>query len=365
MLTSDPRFVPPHCPRATCVHHADPKGWRFIGHGTHSRKAPPHVVRRFKCMSCRHTFSTQSFDTTYWLKRPDLQRPLLESLVSCVAYRQLGRAHGVAASTLQRQASRLGRHCMLFQQLHAPQHPPNEAIVIDGLVSFEYSQFWPFEINSAVGASSHFVYGFLDAELRRSGRMTDKQKARREELEKAHGTPAPNATEESIEKLLRMVARSASKLSVISDEHAAYPRAMRKLDCEIEHRAVSSRLARTPSNPLHPVNLLDLLVRHCSSNNKRKTIAFSKRRQGSLERTAVFQVWRNWEKRRSEQKPDSPTPAMALGIASAPLGPADILSRRLFPSLVSLPEPMRDIYQRRIPTRQMARCTRHELKLAA
>jgi hypothetical protein len=38
----------------------------------------------------------------------------------------------------------------------------------------------------------------------------------------------------------------------------------------------------TAQNPLFPVNLADLLLRHSSANHKRETIAFSKRRQGAM-----------------------------------------------------------------------------------
>ena len=68
-------------------------------------------------------------------------------------------------------------------------------------MSFEFSQFWPFEMNVLVGADSFFTYGFTDSELRRSGRMTAAQKAKRARLEKAHGKPGPHATRKAVEAL--------------------------------------------------------------------------------------------------------------------------------------------------------------------
>ena len=49
----------------------------------------------------------------------------------------------------------------------------------------------------------------------------------------------------------------------------------------------AAQARRTPQNPLFPVNLSDLLIRHTGGNHKRETIAFSKRRQGALYRIAV------------------------------------------------------------------------------
>ena len=81
----------------------------------------------------------------------------------------------------------------------------------------------------------------------------------------------------------------------------------------LTHATTRSTVARTPHNPLFPVNLLDLLIRHSSANHKRETIAFSKRRQSAAERLFVLVVWRNYLKSFSERKRDA-TPAQRLGI---------------------------------------------------
>ncbi|MEZ4281638.1 MAG: hypothetical protein R3F21_18705 [Myxococcota bacterium] len=116
-----------------------------------------------------------------------------------------------------------------------------------------------------------------------------------------------------------------------SDEHQAYPRALSRLpDRTFFHARTSSKAARTTSNPLFAANLSDLLIRHSSANHKRETIAFSKRRQSALYRLAIWTVWRNYMKDRSENRPRG-TPAQALGITTGPLGLREILARRLFP----------------------------------
>ena len=365
MLTHDPRFVPPFCPLPDCRFHRDPSGFRFQSHGTYRRKAAPHVIRRFRCLGCLRSFSTQTFDTTYYLKRPDIQPRIFDALLSCVAHRQAARALGVTHGTVQRQASRLGRHCLLFERERGPKQPPAEPLALDGFVTFELSQYWPFEINTLVGTQSLYWYAFTDSELRRSGRMKTSQKARRAELEGRHGRPAPQATRDAVEALIRLVAPGSAQLEVVTDEHLAYPRAFRRLPHLIRHQTCSSRRCRTARNPLHAVDLLDLLLRHGGANHERETIAFSKRRQGALERAAVTQVWRNHVKRVRENERLSPTPAMQLGLAARPLTPGDVLLRRLFITRTDLPEPLRRYYWRLVTTRQLPRCTRHSLLRAA
>ena len=146
---------------------------------------------------------------------------------------------------------------------------------------------------------------------------------------------------------------SRSRARIRSDEHQAYPRALRNLeDRRILHEQTSSRLSRTTQNPLFPVNLADLLLRHSSANHKRETIAFSKRRQGAMYRAAIWVVWRNYVKSRSENKRNSP-PAVLLELIKRRLSLAQILSMRLFPSRIELSTWVRRCYDGRIRTRRL------------
>ena len=246
---------------------------------------------------------------------------------------------------------------------HAPTQL-SEPLVIDGFETFEFSQNHPVHFNLAVGAHSHFLYAFTDSELRRKGRMTPYQRKRRAELEARYGRPDPKSVEKQIAELLRLVVRSPQELEVRSDEHPAYPRAFRRLDrLRITHRLTPSKKARNPQNPLFPVNVLDLLIRHSGANHKRETIAFSKRRQSAVERLAVLQVWRNFIKPVSERRRDA-TPAQRLGLLPRALNVREVLAHRLFPSQVGLPGRLQAYYRREVETRQLGRNRRHELSYA-
>jgi hypothetical protein len=250
----------------------------------------------------------------------------------------------------------------LNEQLR-PTHCPREPIVLDGFRTFEHSQYWPMDLNLVVGQSL-FVYGFNDAELRRSGTMRPKQRAKRLELERKFGRPDPYATQKQVEKLLRRVVPPGGHVVLRTDAHQAYPRSIdRLIDRSFLHEQTSSKAARTPSSPLFPVNLSDMLLRHCSSNHKRETIAFSKRRQSVLYRAAIWAVWRNYMKDRSENRKKG-TPAMALGVVKTALSIEQILSARLFPARFSLSKWLSDCYFGRIPTRAIERCVSHKAKYA-
>ena len=356
---------PPFCPTPACRFHTDPRGWRVKRKGFFVREAAPHRVQRYLCSQCRRSFSSQTFATTYWLKRPDLPRQLFLRLLSCSAYRQIARDLRIAPTTVLRQVERLGRHCLLFHERLRPKHAIGESLVVDGFESFEFSQYTPVHFHTAVGADSHYVYGFTDSELRRKGRMTAAQRRRRAQLEFHFGRPDPRSIEREMAALVALVVPAGSRIGIHSDDHPAYPRAFARIpDRSIEHATTRSTVPRTPTNPLFPANLLDLLIRHSSANHKRETIAFSKRRQSAAERLFVLVVWRNYLKSFSERRRDA-TPAQRLGILARRISVEEVLATRLFPSRVGLPERWALYYWRSTPTRRISNGRVHRLRYAA
>ncbi len=354
---------PPFCPSARCESRSGSIAWRFKKKGFFVRVHRPFRVQRYQCHHCDRNFSSQTFSPTYWLRYTHLLEPLFHRLVGGSCLRQISREFGVTHSTLQRQTERLGRHCLLFHEQLRPRTAPKEPLVLDGFRTFEHSQYWPFDLNLLIGVS-HFVYGVNEAELRRSGSMRPAQKVKRTALEKKHGRPHPQATRRSVRELIGRIVPEGSEVTIRSDEHQAYPLAV----CDLAHRRfhherTSSKRPRSVKNPLFPVNLADLLLRHSSSNHKRETIAFSKRRQGAMYRAAIWVVWRNYVKSRSENRGTEP-PAVALGLIARRLAVADILQHRLFPSRLALSSWLERCYQGRIPTRRLDRIRVHQPKYA-
>ena len=240
---------------------------------------------------------------------------------------------------------------------------PAKTVVVDGFESFEYSQYHPFHFNVAVEPETEFFLDFTDSELRRKGRMTKHQRRRRLQIEKRHGRPEPKAVEKGMLELLKSTLRGVKHAVVRSDEHKAYPRAIRRLGPQIRHELTNSKLPRTMHNPLWPVNLLDLIIRHSQSNHKRETIAFSKRRQGAIDRLAILLVWRNYMKSHREKKPGT-TPAMLRRMTDHPWRVREVLSKRLFPNRVQLSGRWRQYYCRSIITPELGSNRRHELRMA-
>ncbi len=365
-MSAAPLFErPPHCPNERCPSRGEPTAcWRWVRAGCFRRLAAPHRIQRFRCDHCGRHFSEQTFRTSYWLKRPELLAPLFHDLVGCSGFRQIARKHAASPQTVALHAARLGRHAQLFHETLRPKGEIREPLCLDGLQSFEFSQYHPTLYHVVVGQRSHYCYGFTHSELRRSGRMTTRQKRRRAELEREFGRPDPRSVEREVARLLAVVAPTPQALELHTDEHTDYPRALRRLaHLQVTHRTLSSRSARTSRNPLFAVNLLDLLVRHSGANHKRETIAFSKRRQSALSRLWVFVVWRSYVKWFSERR-GRETPAMRAAVCAQRWSVERILAQRLFPWTVTLPACWRDAYWGLTPTRRIRQLRAHRARYA-
>lgn len=358
-------WAPPHCPNPNCLHHNNTEdAWPFKKIGYFRRLQAPTRIQRFTCKACKRSFSTQTFSTTYWQKRPDLDQAILMKTVGCMANRQIARDLRVSPETIDRHLSRLARHCMLFHSQMMQLSPPVTEVVVDGFESFEYSQYFPIHHHLAVDKDSDFVLYFSDSELRRKGRMTEAQKRRRQQLEMTLGRPDPKAIENDMREVLEVALKGIDRAIVYSDDHPAYRRSLKTLANVVSHRITPGSQHRDANNSLWAVNLLDLLIRHSSANHKRETIAWSKRRQASAERLVILLVWRNYMKGRREKVRGSPTPAMVRGILSKPLEISELLAERIFRTRCELPSRWAAYYDRAVETRALATNRRHELTMA-
>ena len=364
-MNAEARFVPPFCPNERCAHHRTcGPDWRWQRAGFFSRQAVPHRIQRFRCCHCRRYFSTQTFRTTYWLRRPELLLEIFHRLVACSGFRQIARRYDISPQTVLTHAARLGRHCLLFHEEHRPTGPLREPVALDGFESFEFSQYHPTRFHVVAGQRTHFFYGFTASELRRSGRMTAAQKRKRRQLELRLGTPDPRQSLDDVTRVLRLVTAASRSVELHTDRHSDYPRAIRRLgEVQVDHCTISSRAARTSENPLWPINLLDNLIRHSGADHKRETIAHAKRRQSSIERLFVFLVWRNYAKWFSERRRDV-TPAMELGLTSRRLRVEDLLASRRFPHRIDLPPCWVPYYWRRVRSREITNNREHRLRYA-
>jgi hypothetical protein len=333
-------------------------------------------IPRFVCLTCKGSFSRQSFAVSYYSKRPELLVPVAAGLVGGSAHRQIARTVGCAPSTVTRMAARLGRHAILLLARARAElaGAVEEPFVLDHFETFEYTQDFPFGVATLVGSRSWFVYDLDPAPHKRSGKVSTMQRVRLAERprRRAHGGYLGSARR----VLDRMLAAAppGRTIRLRGDGHEAYDRAVR------EHpsgRRVSlerypnpprgpkgsarSPAARLRDSRLFAVDLLHKILRHSLAHHRRETIAFGRRLNALMERLFLAAVWRNFVQRRSERRRHSGTPAMSAGLATDPWSWRRVLSRRLFPARTPTPATWAHLYRRLWITPLFVNNSRHQL----
>lgn len=372
------RFAPPFCPHPDCSQHrlARPQDFTWQRFGSYLR-GDGRRVRRFRCSTCRRTFSKQSFAVSYFLKRPELVEPVAAGIVAGAAHRQIARSLGCAPSTVTRLAARLGRHALLLQVLALEHlHEDSEESVLDHVEAFEGSQDEPFAVATLVGRESWFCYGLEGCTHERTGRRSAHQQARRATRppRDPHGGYAGSAA-----RLLALRLRCAPPrgLRIACDDKPDYRRAAGRpglrgrLDLRVfpnpdrgPKGAPRSPAARQRDTAMFPNDLLHALIRHSLAHHHRETIAFPRRANAACERLFLMLGWRNFVKGVSERKPDPTTPAMRKALTGSPFTWRRLFARRLFPFRLAVPRSWMMLYRRDWTTPTLRSNTRHDLRLA-
>ena len=365
-------FVPGFCPWPQCPEHQRRHGaLRCSPHGTYRRRCDGRVIPRFRCATCRRTFSQQSFAFSYYLKRPDLSRPIAQGLVAGSAHRQIARSLGCHHSTVTRRSRRLGRHALLLHQIALGDLQVCEPVIVDDFDSFAGSQYFPCTLPTATGSRSWFLYGFSFARERRRGTMSPLQKQRRARLETLHGRPPRGSVTAAFRSLIGALPPARDQLNIIADDDPAIGRAAGAfpkvtLSAYPNPARGPKGSARTPQarmrdEAMFPNDQLHRFLRHSEAAHRRETIAFGRSYNGLVERLALFVVWRNLVQARSERHPRDGTTAMQVQLTDRAWCWPQVLAQRLHPHRLPASKEVMRFYRRELATPSLPQERRHTL----
>jgi transposase-like protein len=350
------RFMPPFCPRPTCVAHRG-TGRGFKRNGWYRKPSDPKKIPRFLCRDCGKSCSRQTFSTTYYLKRPALLISVASGLAACSAHRQIARSNHCSKTSVTRMAERLGRHAILFHARCRKELPAlSETLVHDHWEVFVGRQDQALGIGTAVGSQSWFVYDLDPAPHRGIGRRPD----RKSETEKTSRSSRPyvRSIKRTFQGLIPHLSVGAT-LTCNVDGRVDYRVAVREsgLEGRVILKSYPNPERGPKGSPRSPeaierdhamflVDQLHQLLRHSCSDHKRETIAFGRRLESILGRAHLLAVWKNFIKSRSERRPDRTTPAMRLGLTDSRWRFERLLCRRLFPEREGMAEHASKIYRK-------------------
>jgi len=321
----------PFCPNPHCSWHtlSPPSQWLRCK-GFYSTKAFGRV-KRFQCKACGTTFSSQTFSLSYYVKKGLCLADIAQRLSAGESLRAMGRNLGVAPKTIQNRLERLSRQAMAFHAEALRYYRGRDELCVDGVVSFDVSQYFVSEIPIAITAHSQFILDFSHASRKRSGTMTEWQKKKAARLYQ-EVLLERGAVSRSFKDMVRSALRAQPPsrfhpLILITDEKPEYRRVLCRWkeyctqteDSRIIHHTVWSKLPRTFHNPLFASNYIERELRKDMASHHRETVCFNRNVANGMLRLGLYLMHHNYSKPFRigvEQGKPKGTHAEAAGIRS-------------------------------------------------
>ena len=286
----------------------------YTGDGSHYTKAFGQV-RRYRCLLCGKTFSNQTFSINYYAKKIVDYGDLSERHSGSMCLRATARSMRLSTGSVQNRLDRLSRQAIAAHSLLRRRLDPCDSVCIDGFVSFDVSQFFQSEITISVTSSSQVVLDLSHATRKRSGTMTETQKAKAELLYEQFDFEQ-DAVARTFKDVFDVTAKERPPamnrpLIIITDEKKEYARIVQGSapwkdqdnDHRIVHHTVPSTLIRNVYNPLFPSNYIDREIRKDQANHHRETCCFSRSVANGMGRLALYLLDHNYRKKFRIKKP--------------------------------------------------------------
>lgn len=309
--------TPPFCPNPDCRHHhhhersrAEKKRigvWFWRKGKRHSACAG--TFQRFQCISCKRFFSERTFSIDYRVHQIISYRDLVKDIGSRVSLAATHRNRGISPAVRRNRIARLARNCIALHAACAPHLKTPEDLIVDGFVSFEVSQYYPCNLHILIGADSEYLYTMDHVTIRRTGRMSDRQRGIQARLESVY-RPAPDGIITSVTRVLRnlvLLVRqwdAAKAVCLITDNKQEYPDALSRCDAahllisdqRLKWEHISSQHHRGPGGPMFAMDNFDRELRKDIAAYVRETVTFRRNVQNAMDCVQVYRMYHNFIK---------------------------------------------------------------------
>jgi len=139
--------------------------------GFFKRKSDRKLIQRFKCFTCRRTFSSASFDPCFRQHKRQFNQKIFELFASTSSQRRMAYLLRLNRKTIKRKflflGLRAGEQLRLFNRNFAPA----ETIEFDDLETFEHTKCKPLSVTLAVEAQTRRILGFAVSRMPAKGTL--------------------------------------------------------------------------------------------------------------------------------------------------------------------------------------------------
>lgn len=324
-------FTPPFCPYRECSQHGEAEPRFFQRHGYYKVQCRGYRIPRFRCKTCRRTFSRQTFRVDRYDHKPEVNIMLVMLLCSGIGLRQCARIVKMTLRNVMRKARKLGIHCRLLNRNLEQPLPADIEALLDELETYETRRnTMPLTLAALIEGRYRLFLGLRAAPIRPSGKMTEERKKAIAEDEARYGR-RPSRSRAAVRSVLRRAARMCKNAPVVrldTDEKSTYPNLAKEVFGEdrLVHRQTPGSLARGTWNPLFAINHTEAVMRDLIGRLRRESWLVSKKRCFLNLHLQMYQAFRNFVRPRFNG--ERVTPAMLAGWMKRPLRVGQLLSWR-------------------------------------
>ncbi|MCR9248090.1 MAG: hypothetical protein NXI31_23930, partial [bacterium] len=180
-------FTPPRCPNRSCPLHTLPQPRFFWRNGSYTPDCRADPQPRFKCRTCRRSFSRQTFRQDYCDRRPDSNASLFKLLTSGTGLRQAGRVLGLAPSSVQHKMRKMARSCRWLQRNLARRLPAGRTYLLDEEETYAGASIRPLTVPIVMEKESWFLVAATAGPIRRLAPKGTKRRMWQDHHERKHG----------------------------------------------------------------------------------------------------------------------------------------------------------------------------------
>jgi transposase-like protein len=331
----DHDFTPRACPNPDCPsRHGAPFLWRRQGFFT--RRVDLRRVQRFRCLTCRRGFSSQTFRVDYRYHRPHLHVAFFVRMVGKCSIRQAARELACHRDSLLLRLARLGPHARWLHEAFLARHRARRGglrgtFQLDELETFEVDRrLFPLTVPVLIHRDTRFVVHVDTATLPARGNLRPLKQLRKEAVEHLRGR-RKNRSKEAVTACLRALRRELARgatFAVETDQKKSYPVVLREVfGGPITHHWVHSSAPRTRANLLFAINNTLAQMRDGLGRLVRRNWGHSKKQRNLGWHLWVWALYRNYVREITNRR-RGVSSASVLGVTPRRLGPLEILEWR-------------------------------------
>lgn len=324
------QLIPPRCPNRACVQHATPTPRFFVRHGYYKPRCRRRPVPRFRCRTCRRTFSRQTFRHDYRDRRPECNVRVFEELASGLGLRQVAKLLAINIHAVQRKFRKIARTCRWLHRNVCVQLPPNRTYVLDEEETYEQASIRPLTVPLLIDKDSYLVVASAVGPIRRLAAVGTARRRRQDRAEALTG-PRRDRSRRCVAAVLRSLHRRvpAGRVQLRTDKKSSYAELAQQIfGPSLAHATTAGSLARTTFNDLFSINLTIAMSRDNCGRLRRQSWLVTKKRRCLQFQLHIFTAYRNYVRQRTNNDAAHESSAYFVGLMPRALQVRELLRWR-------------------------------------